>query len=201
MAPARRFEIAVTTFQRRYFGSGQHLDIRLRLDALDKVIGHSRLQTSATGQQPYLLYVTRSHVDLEFAAAQLVLEMLAQRLLVDLELLGAVSLSEAESRSVLDERALVCGRHIFGWYFPFRVAQLRDARARGGKLRSSMHPGTSLSCAIHIANEASRGFAAGRRAGAPAPRPGKGLSKEPASAGRRGNCHCVSPNHRSVRDY
>jgi hypothetical protein len=41
----------------------------------------------------------------------------------------AVSLSEAESRSVLDERALVCGRHIFGWYFPFRVAQLR-ARAR-----------------------------------------------------------------------
>jgi hypothetical protein len=25
-------------------------------------------------------------------------------------------------------------RHIFGWYFPFRVAQLRDARARGGKL-------------------------------------------------------------------
>jgi hypothetical protein len=31
--------------------------------------------------------------------------MLAQRLLVDLELLGAVSLSEAESRSVLDERA------------------------------------------------------------------------------------------------
>jgi hypothetical protein len=41
----------------------------------------------------------------------------------------------AESRSVLDERALVCGRHIFGWYFPFRVAQLRDARARGGKLR------------------------------------------------------------------
>src|SRR6476646_4384830 len=134
VAPARRFEIAVTTFQRRYLASGQHIDIRLRLDALDKVIGHSRLQTSATGQQPYLLYVTRSHVDLEFAAAQLVLEMLAQRLLVDLELLGAVSLSEAESRSVLGERALVCGRHIFGWYFPFRVAQLRDARARGGKL-------------------------------------------------------------------
>ena len=58
--------------------------------------------------------------------------MLAQRLLVDLELLGAVSLSEAESRSVLDERALVCDRHIFGWYFPFRVAQLRDARALYG---------------------------------------------------------------------
>jgi hypothetical protein len=35
-----------------------------------------------------------------------------QRLLVDLELLGAVSLSEAESRSVLDERALVCGRRL-----------------------------------------------------------------------------------------
>jgi hypothetical protein len=29
---------------------------------------------------------------------------------------------------------LVCGRHIFGWHFPFRVAQLRDARERGGKL-------------------------------------------------------------------
>jgi hypothetical protein len=61
--------------------------------------------------------------------------MLAQRVLVDLQLLGDVGLSEAESRSVLDERALVCGRHIFGWHFPFRVAQLRDARARGGKLR------------------------------------------------------------------
>jgi hypothetical protein len=77
-----------------------------------------KLLPAATGQQPYLLYITRSHVDLEFAAAQLVLEMLApQRLLVDLQLLGAVGLSEAESRSVLDERALVCGRHIFGWYF------------------------------------------------------------------------------------
>jgi hypothetical protein len=43
-------------------------------------------------------------------------------------------LSEAESRSALVERALVCGRLIFGWHFPFRVARLRDARARGGKL-------------------------------------------------------------------
>jgi hypothetical protein len=51
--------------------------------------------------------------------------------------------------------ALVCGRHIFGWYFPSRVSQLRvpaaatvkhpdnlsweqaNARARGGKLRQS----------------------------------------------------------------
>src|SRR4029077_12800504 len=32
-------------------------------------------------------------------------------------------------RSVLDKRALSVGRHIFGWHFPFRVAQLRDARA------------------------------------------------------------------------
>jgi membrane fusion protein, multidrug efflux system len=31
---------------------------------------------------------------------------------------------------LLPGRALVCGRHIFGWYFPFRVAQLRDARER-----------------------------------------------------------------------
>ena len=53
---------------------------------------------------------TRSHVDLEFAAAQLVPEMLAQRLLVDPQLLGDVGLSEAENRSALDERALSVGR-------------------------------------------------------------------------------------------
>jgi hypothetical protein len=35
--------------------------------------------------------------------------MLAQRLLVDLELLGDISLGEAESRSALDERALGVG--------------------------------------------------------------------------------------------
>jgi hypothetical protein len=39
---------------------------------------------------------------------------------------GALApLRAAESRSVLDERALVCGRHIFRRYFPFRVAQPR----------------------------------------------------------------------------
>jgi hypothetical protein len=43
--------------------------------------------------------------------------MLAQRLLVDLQLLGDVGLSDAKSRGVLNERALVCGRHIFGWHF------------------------------------------------------------------------------------
>jgi hypothetical protein len=36
----------------------------------------------------------------------------------------------------LPVRALVCGRHIFGRHFPFRVAELRDARARGGKPRN-----------------------------------------------------------------
>ena len=45
----------------------------------------------------------------------------------------AVSLSEAESRSVLDERALVCGRHRFGGHFPLLIALLRDARALYGK--------------------------------------------------------------------
>jgi hypothetical protein len=40
--------------------------------------------------------------------------MLAQRLLVDLELIGDFGLGDASGRSVLDERALVCGRHIFG---------------------------------------------------------------------------------------
>jgi hypothetical protein len=51
-----------------------------------------------------LVVWANSHVDLEFAAAQLVPEMLAQRVLVDLQLLGDVGLSEAESRSVLDRR-------------------------------------------------------------------------------------------------
>jgi hypothetical protein len=36
----------------------------------------------------------------------------------------------------LPVRGLVCGRHIFGRHFPFRVAELRDARARGGKPRA-----------------------------------------------------------------
>jgi hypothetical protein len=40
--------------------------------------------------------------------------MLAQRLLVDLQLRGDVGLGEAESRSALDERALSVGRLIFG---------------------------------------------------------------------------------------
>jgi hypothetical protein len=46
---------------------------------------------------------------------------------------GDVGLSEAESRSVLDERALVCGRLIFGGHFPLLIALLRDARALYGK--------------------------------------------------------------------
>jgi WD40 repeat protein len=41
----------------------------------------------------------------------------------------------------------------------------------------------------------------GREAGAPALVRARGLSKEPDSAGRRGNCHCEFPNHRSVRHY
>jgi hypothetical protein len=54
----------------------------------------------------------------------------AQRLLVDLELLGDIGLGDAESRGVLNESALVSGRHIFGWHFPFRVTQPKDARER-----------------------------------------------------------------------
>jgi hypothetical protein len=48
--------------------------------------------------------------------------------------IGVVGLGDAESRSALDERALIGSRLIFGWHFPLRVAQPRDARARGGKL-------------------------------------------------------------------
>jgi hypothetical protein len=46
----------------------------------------------------------------------------AQRLLVDLELLGVIGLGDAESRGVLNESALVSGRHIFGGHFPLRIA-------------------------------------------------------------------------------
>jgi hypothetical protein len=49
--------------------------------------------------------------------------MLAQRLLVDLELIGDFGLGDANGRSVLDERALVCGRHIFSGHFPLRFIQ------------------------------------------------------------------------------
>ena len=60
--------------------------------------------------------------------------MLAQRLLVDLQLLGDVGLCDSKSRGTLDERALICSRFIFGWHSPFHVAQIRDARALYGKL-------------------------------------------------------------------
>jgi hypothetical protein len=82
---------------------------------------------------------TREHVDLEFAAVQLFPKMLAQPLLVDLELIGDVGLADAKSRGVLNESALVIGRHIFGGHFPFHVAQLRDARALYGKLSLAIY--------------------------------------------------------------
>jgi hypothetical protein len=47
--------------------------------------------------------------------------MFAQRLLVDLQLLGDAGLSEAESRSALDERALGIGRLLFGGHFPLLI--------------------------------------------------------------------------------
>ena len=55
VAPAHRLEIAFVAFQRRDFGLGQHFDVRLRLDALDKVVRHGRVETSAARQQPHLL--------------------------------------------------------------------------------------------------------------------------------------------------
>jgi hypothetical protein len=76
--------------------------------------------------------------------------MLAQRLLVDLQLLGDVGLSGAESRSALGERALVCGRHIFGGHFPFRVAQLRDARARGLNVTKSLKDNNRLYISLFV---------------------------------------------------
>jgi hypothetical protein len=69
------------------------------------------------------------HMGLEDSLVQLLVEMLAQRLLVDPQLLGDIGLSEAESRSALNERALGVGRLIFGGHFPLLIALLRDARA------------------------------------------------------------------------
>src|ERR1700731_3406235 len=90
---------------------------------------------------------------LEFAAVQLDPKMLAQRFLVDLQLLGDVGLSEAESRSVLDERALVCGRLIFGGHFPLLIALLRDARA----FMREVEPGVAaaISCAAIMPSSSS----------------------------------------------
>ena len=64
--------------------------------------------------------VRGARVDFEFAAAQLSPKMLAQRLLVDLELIGDFGLGDANGRSALDEGALFGSRLIFGWHFPFR---------------------------------------------------------------------------------
>jgi len=58
-----------------------------------------------------------ARVDFEFAAAQLFPKMLAQRLLVDLELIGDFGLGDANGRSALDEGALFGSRLIFGWHF------------------------------------------------------------------------------------
>jgi hypothetical protein len=79
--------------------------------------------------------VRGARVDFEFAAAQLSPKMLAQRLLVDRQMLGDVGLSEAESRSALDEGALFGSRHIFGGHFPLLIALLRDARVHLRKAR------------------------------------------------------------------
>jgi hypothetical protein len=61
--------------------------------------------------------VRGARVDFEFAAAQLSPKMLAQRLLVDLELIGDFGLGDANGRSALDEGALFGSRLIFGWHF------------------------------------------------------------------------------------
>src|ERR1700731_4710093 len=81
---------------------------------------------------------TRSHVDLEFAAAQLIPEMLAQRRLANLKLSSYLGLGDTKGRSALDQRAMGIGRHIFGWHFTFPIAQLRDARALYEKWRMGM---------------------------------------------------------------
>jgi hypothetical protein len=43
-------------------------------------------------------------------------------------------LGDANRRSDLDEGALFGSRLIFGWHFPFRFTQTKDARALCGKL-------------------------------------------------------------------
>ena len=85
------------------------------------------------------------------------------RLLVDLELLGDIGLGDAESRGVLNESALVSGRHIFGGHFPLRIALLRDARARSGKLslyasKAPCGPGAGEDCLYRAARISRRQY-------------------------------------------
>ena len=78
------------------------------------------------------------------AQSNSLLRPLKANALVDLELLGDVGLGDAESRGVLNESALVSGRHIFGGHFPLRIALLRDARATNGKLSAALSVRVSL---------------------------------------------------------
>ena len=79
----------------------------------------NRLASTTPGLHQLRDGFTREHVNFEFAAAQLVPKMLAQRLLVDLELIGDFGLGDANGRSALDEGALFGSRLIFGWHLPF----------------------------------------------------------------------------------
>src|ERR1700730_6938955 len=53
VAPAHAFKIAFMTFKCGDFGSRQHVDVGLRLDAFDEVMRHAGLQTSAAREQPH----------------------------------------------------------------------------------------------------------------------------------------------------
>src|SRR5207237_1196307 len=54
VAPAHGFQAAVRAVERGDLGPRQHLDIRLRPDALDEVARHARLEADAARQQPHL---------------------------------------------------------------------------------------------------------------------------------------------------
>jgi hypothetical protein len=53
----------------------------------------------------------------------------ATKIVLPYSVSGYPGLGDAESRGVLNESALVSGRHIFGGHFTFPIAQTRDARA------------------------------------------------------------------------
>jgi hypothetical protein len=77
-------------------------DRKVRIEGNANLLAALGEAQTASSSFPVFIFdegFTRTHVDLEFAAAQLIPEMLAQRLLVDLQLLGDVGLSEAESRT------------------------------------------------------------------------------------------------------
>ena len=57
ITPTRTFQITIATFERRDLGARQHLDIGLRIDALDEIVRHARLEALPASDQPHFSHV------------------------------------------------------------------------------------------------------------------------------------------------